>query len=518
MVKYTIPKIISGEGGIMTQPIYESFRFNRNKLKFCDSVKANCKTDVKSKDVLKVLNVSAIAVGTQTEIKEQNVKVGGRIIFFATYLNTEGEVKKCECGSEILAVFSDETVKKDMHAYATASVEKTERTTDGEYLTLSAIVKVCASLFGEEEVKAFSGGDGLITDKCEIVYDKTFSQEKGVYPFDEEFDLPYLIGEVLSQSMGVSVSAVQCGVGSVIVDGEIYFSALLLQKGGKSDIIREDRTIPFRIELDSQEAMPSMSATSMLSVKSFKTDIACAEEDNKSTVTLSIDFSYENRVYAKTSAEIVADAFCEKEEIEVVPTECVLDYAKEVRLIKKTISGRAETEELPIGARITAVSGEKIELTSVVCENSKIKVEGVFSLTTYYKDQEADVFTFNVEIPFETSFESPDIGNDATVLAVIERASAKTHSITQTEIMAEVAFSIYPTEQKTVKIISEVKSIGERQPENSAISVYIPFTGEKLWSLAKRLGVSPEQVLKSNPDLQFPLTGDERIVIYRGVN
>ena len=502
----------------MTQPIYESLRFNRNKLKFCDSVKANCKTDIKSKDVLKVLNVSATAFATQTEIKDQSVKVGGRIIFFATYLNTEGEVKKCECGSEILAVFSDEAVTKDMHSTSTAMVEKTERATDGEYLTLSAIVKVCVSLVGEEDVQAFTGGEGLITDKCEITYDKTFAQDKGAYPFDEEFDLPYLIGEVLSQSVGVSVSAVQCGVGSVIVDGEIYFSALLLQKGGKSDIIREDKTIPFRIELDSQEAMPSMSATSMLSVKSFKTDIACTEEENKSAVTLYIDFVYENRVFAKTSAEIVADAFCEQEEIEVIPTECVLDYAKEVRLIKKTISGRAETEELPIGARLTAVSGEKIELTSVICENAKIKVEGAFSLTAYYKDSEADVFTFNVEIPFETVLDTPDVGNDATVLAVIERASAKTHSITQTEIMAEVAFSVYPTEQKTVKIIKEVKSIGERQPEKSAISVYIPFAGEKLWSLAKRLGVSPEQVLKSNPDLQFPLTGDERIVIYRGVN
>ena len=38
---------------------------------------------------------------------------------------------------------------------------------------------------------------------------------------------------------------------------------------------------------------------------------------------------------------------------------------------------------------------------------------------------------------------------------------------------------------------------------------------EDLWGLAKRLGQYPEALLETNPDLQFPLTGKERIVVYR---
>jgi hypothetical protein len=47
--------------------------------------------------------------------------------------------------------------------------------------------------------------------------------------------------------------------------------------------------------------------------------------------------------------------------------------------------------------------------------------------------------------------------------------------------------------------------------------VFIPTAGDLLWDVAKSLGVSEEEVLKTNPDLQFPLSGEERIVIYREI-
>ena len=59
---------------------------------------------------------------------------------------------------------------------------------------------------------------------------------------------------------------------------------------------------------------------------------------------------------------------------------------------------------------------------------------------------------------------------------------------------------------------------GEEYPkENCAFSVYIPKAGEDLWSLAKRLHRNPESIKESNPRLQFPLSGDERIFVYRQI-
>ena len=65
------------------------------------------------------------------------------------------------------------------------------------------------------------------------------------------------------------------------------------------------------------------------------------------------------------------------------------------------------------------------------------------------------------------------------------------------------------------KYLSEVKVLGEREQNDCAISIYLPTAGDDLWTTAKRLGREPEKLQKSNPELKFPLKGDERIFVYR---
>ena len=83
------------------------------------------------------------------------------------------------------------------------------------------------------------------------------------------------------------------------------------------------------------------------------------------------------------------------------------------------------------------------------------------------------------------------------------------------EFDLETTLTIYPTRQRRLETIKEVKCLSEKVQSNCAISVYIAYNGEDLWSLAKRLNVSPELLSQTNPDLNFPLDGSERIVIYR---
>lgn len=499
----------------MKQPVYDNLIFGQDKLKFIETVKAEVKTDIKAQDVKKVLGVFALPLATENEVKAETLKVSGKIVFYLTFVDTAGQIRKRECGSEILAVFGDKNILEGDFASSFASVIKSGYDDRGENISLFAEVKVLATVKGDTGVSVIVGGDDVITDKCEIVYEKRFGVNKGAYPIDEEFELSYTVEEVLSQKAVAVVSAVQCGVSSVIVDGEIYFSALLLQKSEKGDIIREDKVIPFRMETECEEAMPSMRAITSLIVKSFKTDIEVNAEENKSLVRLSTTLSYCNEVFADAEAETVVDAFSTCAELEVLSDEVRYDSIGDVRLIKKKVSARAQTEELPIGARLTAVGGENVEILSSSCENGRVKVEGIISLTACYQDVNEGAFSFNLEVPFETSLDVVLPCNNADVYAVISYANAKTHSVSQTEVSAELVFSVYPREQKTVKYVKEIKCVGDRPMQTGALSVYIPLEGEKLWSLAKRLGVCPDEVLRTNPDLQFPLSGKERIVIYR---
>ena len=78
-----------------------------------------------------------------------------------------------------------------------------------------------------------------------------------------------------------------------------------------------------------------------------------------------------------------------------------------------------------------------------------------------------------------------------------------------------MVLSISPYKTQTVNYVKEITACGEKKLEDWAISVVIPFKGEDLWSLSKRLNQSPEEITMANKDLTFPLSGEERIVIYR---
>ncbi len=79
----------------------------------------------------------------------------------------------------------------------------------------------------------------------------------------------------------------------------------------------------------------------------------------------------------------------------------------------------------------------------------------------------------------------------------------------------EIYLTVYPSQTNKLQFISAITEGQEKEQKNSAISVYISQGGEQLFSLAKSLNVCPEELARTNEDLNFPLDGNERIVIYR---
>ena len=121
-----------------------------------------------------------------------------------------------------------------------------------------------------------------------------------------------------------------------------------------------------------------------------------------------------------------------------------------------------------------------------------------------------------MHVPFECELDaSLTCDTEILVSAVIKNATAKMLTETEMELEAEVVFLIACKEKTPLKVIGRVEDKGENKNETSAISVYIAGAGETLWQLAKRLNVCPNELLVANKDLIFPLSGEERIVIYR---
>ena len=498
------------------EPIFEKINVVRPCEAIKNQIKIDCRTDVSTDSVEKVLVCSAFAVVSQSQAIGGEIRYGGKATFYLSYISSDGKIYKCECGSEFSGRLENSLISDGARVRVNAVVDKTEVSVEGIKLSVSAYLTVTAYPFERLEVCALSGGDNLIVDSKDVPIVKSFGVKEGLFPVEEEFELDYPIEEVLSHRAEAIITAVQCGVGSIIIDGEVLLTIIALQKNQKQDIMRENKVLPFRYELECEDAMPTMQATARAKEKAFKTDVSVDFENGKSNLLSSVTLQFEGEAFTKTTATIAADAFSTSEQVDLVYDHFPFYKACEQYLANFINSCPCEIEELPVGATLLAVGGEKAEILTTDKKDNALLVSGTVGAVGYFKDGENRVFTRKMEVPFEKKIDYAGDEKDTVEISLVaSKATAKILTLTQVNLEAELIFTVYPCETSKVKYVKEIKCSGEKECCQSAISVFIAMEGEDLWSLSKRLNVCPETLVLTNKDLQFPLTGKERIVVYR---
>ncbi len=498
------------------EPVFETISINCKKFEILEQIKADCRTEIPAEEVSAVLSVSAFASVSDSQIQDGQLNYFGKVVFYISYIDAQGKLKKCECGNEFKGILKDERLSNDARAFVNARVDKSEHDLSGIKLGVNAFVAVTAEVSGAQHCKALSHGKNIVVNSSEIMLHKSYGIKTLTFPIDEQYELSYPIEEVLSHRAEAIVTAVQCGVGTIIVDGEVLSSAIMLQKSEKNDIIKENRSFPFRAEIECEDANPDMQATVRVKEKSFKIDINVDEESQKSLVSLSVTIIFQGEAFLEEGVMVVSDAFSTEQEVELTREETTYYKNCEQRSINRAVSGRAVVEQLPVGALVFAVSGEKAEILTKNCAGDNTVVTGVVSAVGFFRDGEGKTFTQSLEIPFECALDCA-FGCDAelTMLAQAVNGRAKIVSINEIELECELIITVYPNEKKGLKLVSEIKPIREKVKNDCALSVYFALEGEELFSLAKRLNTCPSDLAQSNPDLQFPLTGNERIIVYR---
>ena len=122
-----------------------------------------------------------------------------------------------------------------------------------------------------------------------------------------------------------------------------------------------------------------------------------------------------------------------------------------------------------------------------------------------------------VELPFSLKVAVPRLKEDDETYARGEviSASLKIRRGNEIDVRAEVAFEVCAAASSTKCVITELTEGEARIIPTAAISVHVARPGESLWDVAKATGTTPEAVMAQNPDLELPLKGGERVIVYR---
>ena len=385
------------------EPVFEKVSIRANSNVFTDEVKAECRTDIFSGSVNKILSVNAYVYPEDESVEDGKIRYGGKVIFRICYVDDEKVLRKCECGNEFFGTILA-NVSNGSTFNVNITAEKVNYDLTGSKLIVSALILTNVSVNEYKEMQLLSDGKDFICDKKETAVINNFGVKKINYPIEEEIELGYMVKEVLTHGTTACITSCQCGVGCVIVDGEVYLSALLLQNNENSGIIREDKVLPFRIEVEYEESMPQMLATAKVSVKGFKTEISVDEEKGVSLVTATINLGFRAQVFTEEQVLLTADAFSVSEELSLTKTDCAFIKPLAVKTIKERISERVAVNELSADKKVVCAYGEKVEIVATSLENGQLKVVGVVSGKAILQGEEG-LQTLAIDLPFEKVLE-----------------------------------------------------------------------------------------------------------------
>ncbi|MBO5713880.1 MAG: DUF3794 domain-containing protein, partial [Clostridia bacterium] len=341
------------------EPLFQTVNATLPKTQIVDHIKCDAKTQVVSETIKKILNVNVFPTVQKTVVEDDKIKYTIKTCFYVCYVDVNDEIKKIEYVTD----FSGEMVCEEQNAKAVLhlTAEKTETDLSGINLKLSALICVKAVLPKQGEIKVVVGGENLVCNNTEKDIKKGFGIKEGAYAVEEQFSLPYAIQEVLYHNAQPVITAVQCGVGCIIADGEVRLTAILLQKGEKNDIIKESKKFPFRVEMEYEDAMPSFTAISKVGLKSFKTDVEVDEDGGKSQVSLSAMLTFHSQAFSVETTTLTTDVFCLSHELQMEKSNLLICDVEEVRSCVCSTSALFSCDENPTDVTLKAIAGEKIE-------------------------------------------------------------------------------------------------------------------------------------------------------------
>lgn len=462
-------------------------------------IKVEAKCDIPSESVYRVLSVQGDVVITEKNFEDGKYSYYGKLNFFVCYLDSEKNLRRHECDTD----FNGEIDGLDNpKLFTTATVERTEVDLSGIKLGLKAQVKVKTDIIYSVKTPCFDFADGIIVKKqgAEV---SSYNRVSGTFALEEEISFSYPIEEVLCQKIKPIIKGVTAGVGLINVEGEAVLSIIALQSGEKKDIIREERVLPFKAEIEADFAMPTDSVYLRVNKKSFKTDVFVDENSGKTDVNISASLVFEGETESHENVEVAVDAFS------------LTDRTREERRELNFAHFNGEYSEsvsvfgaVDLGEEVNFESYTVIGSYAEVVSTEEDTVSGVYGVNVLLKTENG-LSSKKAEVPFSYKLKENEKPLSFTAIKPHVTISDKL------EVKGEVVVTLVSMLPYSVTALTDIISVGEKKKENSAISVYIAKPNEELWDISKRLSVSPENLSANNKELEFPLTGKERIVVYR---
>ncbi|MBR6788857.1 MAG: hypothetical protein IKM44_03525 [Clostridia bacterium] len=477
------------------------------RIKKIGTIQTIAEMSVPAENAREILSMQPSAYVRVSETLTGEVRLSGRETLTVVYLSDDG-AKSEVCSVDFTARAEIDGVTPSQKVYAMGKVFDTEVVSmGGGIVKLASVIEI--TIYAEE--------------KCELPELPT--ADNGVFVCDEAETYSNLVAVVHDKSTHTTeritggeflcAEARTCIKGcDAILDGvEIYGNIIVegLQKGAEGNLS------PFSVTLPLSEELQAEGARRGDKVKIEISSISVSEEENEDGFILNIVLSYFGCVYSDVTLSCVSDAYSPESELElnkkIITGERITDCQHFTEQINETVTlGEGENAD-----RVLAVTG--VDLTSLTAreENGKAVIEGVIIANVIYSDVEADkkkATLINLPFGFTSSVEL-SANDQIDVYGRVGNISVRPSRVGELSVKAELHMHTVKSHAVEMTAVIGYKQGAERNKKEGVISMRVGRENETLWDVAKSLLVSPDEIVRQNPDVTFPLKKGDKIFVFR---
>lgn len=493
----------------MVKPQFETYRYVGEVCRLRSQ--SIVESRLPGSEISSILAVQAKAVPAECACADGEVQYGGKLYLSIVYEDGARKICRAERGVEFFHKKENAAVTPACFARAMLEAENITWRREGSGLYISAVIGADLTVYGTKQMDYLLGGENLIVKKEVEKVCKTVCVS-GETEGEDEFDTDY-VGDILLHSEKAVVNRVHAGAGQIDVEGEINVHLCVL----KSDesLCSYERLIPFKASIPSEEAFGKVTASARVFVKSANISADTDEEKGNSRMVLSYTLLSECYLCVQDEITVAKDAFSTEAEI-------TLKTQKDGGMY--LTSHEKRTERVSGAALVSPeIEGEYI-LQAAVLPRAEIsfrkgergmEAEGAVLAEVLLCSADGNHRSATLSLPFvfPVDIDGEHIEADCMVCGLNVRRKKSGEA----EAEATLRLSLRVYEAREWGYISQLEEGEACAKEESAFSVFMTSAGEELWEVSKRLRCAPEELTKSNPELEFPLKAGERIFVYRQI-
>ena len=477
--------------------------------------------------IARMLCISGRLVVGGVEALQDKVNMEGSVVFSLLYVGEQsGQVEGLEAACGFTHSVELAGLKAGGQVLVSGSVQDVQsEVVDGTVIRVRAIAELNCQPQTQQTyavVSAVEGLPGLEVKQEQLTPGWILGTANETTTLRDEVTLPSRnlpIGKLLKSWGDASVTEITAMAGAVRMRGDVQLSLLYRCQDPAEPLQEAAMTLPFDYDLALPDSFMGLQTEGRADVQDLKVTAQFDEDGEMRVLQVECLLQMRANVWATQDLEVLQDAYAPNQDLEVSEQQITLSRPaveqQATQLLKESLP---LPEGMPNIGRISFLQATPCIADWAVTDQG-LEVQGILTCGVLYESdqEEGGIEGFNSETPFSIELTLPErLEGEVDVSAAVDQSFGTVLSPTEMEGRFTLRFTVASYPETQVGAVDNIVHQGPSSQQGSGIVVAFVRTGDTLWSIARRYGVSLQSVLKLNPQLDPEnLQPGDRVLLYR---